>query len=156
LEEARLEQQAPIPQLRIEIDRQRAMAYGVTPGDFNAQMAALTGGEILAEVYEGQRLYDLVLRLPPEWRESPERLRNIYIDTQSGQRIPVSYIANIHHATGPNTILRENTLRRFVVSINPTTTNLNALVERLQERVHNEINLPTGYTLSFEGEYQAQ
>ena len=110
----------------------------------------------MAEVYEGVRVYDLVLRLPLEWRENPERLNNLYIDTLSGQRIPLSYVAELHQASGPNTILRENTRRRFVVSINPTTTDLNAVVEQLQEEVAEKINLPEGYSISFEGEYQAQ
>ncbi len=156
LEEARGEQQAPIPQLRIEVDRKRALAYGITPGALNEQLAALMGGDTVAEIYEGQRVYDLVVRLPKEWRESQNRLANLYIDTQSGQRIPLSYVADIRHGTGPNTILRENTIRRFVVSINPTTSDLNAVVEQLQSAVSNQVKLPQGYSLSFEGEYEAQ
>jgi CzcA family heavy metal efflux pump len=156
LEEARTEQQAPIPQLRIEVDRKRALAYGVTPGDLNDELASLMGGEAVAEVYEGQRVYDLVVRLPAEWRENPDKLQNLYIDTASGQRIPLSYVADIRQASGPNTILRENTLRRFVVSINPTTSDLNAVVEQLQRDVTEKLKLPTGYSVKFEGEYQAQ
>ena len=156
LEEARTEQQAAIPQLRIEIDRDRALAYGVTPGELNEQLATLIGGGEVAEVYEDQRVYDLVVRLPVEWREDPDRLRNFYIDTKSGQRIPLSYVAELRQATGPNTILRENTRRRFVVSINPTTSDLNAVVEQLEHEVSEKLKLPEGYSLSFEGEYQAQ
>ncbi len=156
LEEARGEQQALIPQLRIEVDPERALAYGITPGALNEQLAALMGGEVLAEIYEGQRVYDLVVRLPLEWRESPDRLANLYVDTQSGQRVPLSYVAELHQATGPNTILRENTQRRFVVSINPTTDDLNSVVEALQAKVADELVLPTGYSIAFEGEYQAQ
>lgn len=156
LEEARTEQQAPIPQLRIEVDRKRALAYGVTPGELNQEIAALMAGDVVAEVYEGQRVYDLVVRLPIEWRESPDRMRNLYIDTQSGQRIPLSYVAEIRQATGPNTILRENTQRRFVVSINPTNDELNSVVEQLQSEVKSQIDFPEGYSVSFEGEYQAQ
>ena len=156
MEEARAEQQALIPQLRIEVDRDRALAYGVTPGKLNEQLASLMGGEVVAEIYEGQRVYDLVVRLPLEWRESPDRLSNLYVDTLSGQRVPLSYVAEIHQATGPNTILRENTLRRFVVSINPTTDDLNSVVETLQAKVAEELVLPQGYSVGFEGEYQAQ
>ncbi len=156
LEEARTEQQASIPQLRIEVDRKRALAYGVTPGELNDELASLMGGEAVAEVYEGQRVYDLVVRLPSSWREHPDRLENLYIDTESGQRIPLSYVAEIRQAAGPNTILRENTLRRFVVSINPTTSDLNAVVEQLQTNVSDQVKLPEGYSISFEGEYQAQ
>ena len=156
LEEARTEQQAAIPQLRIEVDRKRALAYGVTPGELNDDLAALMGGEAVAEVYEGQRVYGLVVRLPLEWRENPDKLEDLYIDTEGGQRIPLSYVAEIRQATGPNTILRENTIRRFVVSINPTTTDLNAVVEQLQQDVATNLKLPEGYSISFEGEYQAQ
>ncbi|MEX2578774.1 MAG: efflux RND transporter permease subunit [Verrucomicrobiales bacterium] len=156
LEEARLEQQASIPQLRIEVDRKRALAYGVSPGKLNEELAALMGGEAVAEVYEGQRVYDLVVRLPAEWRESPERLNRLYIDTLGDRRIPLGYVADIRQASGPNAILRENTRRRFVVSINPATSDLNAAVEDLQQKVAAGVNLPRGYTVSFEGEYQAQ
>lgn len=156
LEEARGEQQASIPQLRIEVDRNRALAYGITPGDLNNQLAALMGGITVAEIYEDQRVYDLVVRLPLEWRESQQKLANLFIDTQSGQRIPLNYVADIRQGTGPNTILRENTLRRFVVSINPTTSDLNQVVEQLEAAVRDQVVLPEGYDISFEGEYQAQ
>ncbi len=156
LEEARVEQQSPIPQLRIEVDRKRALAYGVTPGELNEHLAAWMAGKAVAEVYEGQRVYDLVVRLPSAWRESPERLASLPIDTQSGQRIPLRSIADLRQATGPNAILRENTQRRFVVSINPTTSDLNAVVEQLQREVKEELDLPQGYSVVFEGEYQAQ
>ena len=117
LEEARGEQQAPVPQLRIEVDRKRAAAYGVSPGKLNEQLAALLGGEALAEVFEGERVYDLIVRLPIEWRESPQKLESLYIDTLDGHRIPLSYVAEIRQAKGPNNILRENSQRRYVVSI---------------------------------------
>ena len=156
MEEARTEQQGAVPQLRIEIDRDRAAAYGVTPGELNSELADLIGGGYVAEIYENQRVYDLVMRLPVEWRENPDKLKNFYIDTQSGQRIPLSYVAEIRQASGPNTILRENTRRRFVVSINPTTSDLNSVVEQLEAEVNEKVKLPTGYTISFEGEYQAQ
>ncbi|MBK1834323.1 efflux RND transporter permease subunit [Roseibacillus ishigakijimensis] len=156
LDEARPEQQGSVPQLRIEIDRDRAAAYGVTPGELNNELAELLGGGYLGEIYENQRVYDLVVRLPLEWRENPDQLAKLYIDTLSGRRIPLGWVADIRQASGPNTILRENTRRRFVVSINPTTSDLNAAVEELQATLSEKLTLPTGYSISFEGEYQAQ
>ena len=156
LEEAMAEQQALIPQLRIEVDRDRALAYGVTPGELNRQLTTLMGGEAVAEVYEGQHVYDVVVRLPAQWRESPDRLKHLYLDTLSGQRVPLSSVAEIRQAKGPNTILRENTMRRFVVSVNPTVSDLNLAVETLQSAVAEQLKLPQGYTVTFEGEYQAQ
>ncbi len=156
LEETRLEQQAPIPQLRIEFNTERARAYGITPGHLNRQLAALIGGENLTKVYENEKIYDLVLRLPTSWRNDPRKISSLYIDTKTGNKIPLHYVADIREAKGPNTILRENTLRRFVVSANPSTSDLNSSIEKLQQRVSQEIELPDGYSLSYEGEYQAQ
>ena len=155
-EAARIEQQAPIPQMRIEINRERALAYGVTPGALNEQLSTLIGGKNVSELYEGQRTINMVIRLPSEWRESPTRLARMPIDTESGQLIPLNQIAYIRQAKGPNVIQRENTQRRFVVSINPAGRNLSGLVEQLQADVMDKVNLPEGYDISFEGEYQAQ
>ncbi len=156
LEEARAEQQAPVPQLRIEPDRERAAAYAVTPGALNEEMSGLMGGDTVAEIYEGVKVYELVVRLPPEWRENPERLENLYVDTMSNQLIPLGSVANIRNATGPNNILRENSRRRFVVSINPTVPDLVSAVDELKASIEKNIKLPEGYSISYEGEYQAQ
>ena len=156
MEEARMEQQAAVPQLRIEPDRERAAAYAITPGAITGELASLMGGESVAEIYEGVRVYDLVVRLPGEWRENPERLENLYVDTVSGQLIPLGYVADFRQATGPNTILRENTRRRFVVSVNPTVSDLVSAVDTLKLEVTEKVKLPDGYSISYEGEYQAQ
>ena len=153
LEQARIEQQAPISQLRIEMDRQRAQAYGVTAGSLNRQLSSLIGGETVGLLYQGPRTIDLVLRLPRAWRESPERLSETYIDTVGGDQIPLRLIADLRWAAGPNLILRENMERRFVVSINPTSGDLDSLVERLREQLSRNLVLPEGYRISFEGEY---
>jgi HME family heavy-metal exporter len=128
----------------------------MTPGKLNDQLASLIGGEILTQVYDNERTYDLVLRLPEEWRKNPRKLGDIYLDTQSGIQAPLRDLANIRPASGPNNILRENTQRRFVVSINPSSQNLVELVDQLQERLDEELVLPEGYSISFEGDYLAQ
>jgi len=156
LEEARAEQQAPVPQLRIVPDRKRAAAYAVTPGSLNEEMSGLMGGEYVAEIYEGVKVFDLVVRLPPEWRENPERLKSLYIDTKNDQLVPLGSVADIRNATGPNNILRENSRRRFVVSINPTVPDLVSAVDTLKASIEKNIKLPEGYSISYEGEYQAQ
>lgn len=154
LEEAKIEQQSPIPQLRIEMDRERALAYGVTAGSLNRQLSSLIGGEVVGQLYEGQRAIDLVLRLPEEWRESPERLSQMYMDTVDSHRIPLGLVANIRKATGPNVIMRENMERRFVVSVNPTERDLASLVTQLRSDVEANVTVPEGYHIRFEGEYR--
>jgi Cu/Ag efflux pump CusA len=151
-----LEKQVPIPQLRIEVNRERARAYGVQPGAVNEQLSTLLGGRVLAELREGQRTMDLVLRLPPDHRDSPQRLADFLVETGHGGRIPLHLVADIHESDGPNVINRENTQRRIVVGANTSERDLESLVTRLQREVNEKVKLPQGYFLSFEGEFKAQ
>ncbi len=155
-EEAKLDQQSSIPQLRIEADRDRAAAYGVAPGRLNDQLSALLGGKEVAELREGQRAINLVLRLPVEWRDSADRIAQLPIETMSGQRIPLSLVADVREAKGPNVIFRENSQRRFTIAIKPSALDAGALVLRLQDLVKEKVKLPEGYFISYEGEFQAQ
>ncbi len=156
LEAARVEQQAPIPQLQIKVDRERALAYGLTPGKLNEQLSEMIGGVKVEQLFEGPRTIDLMVRLPTSCRESPKELERLYIQTEQGNPIPLRTVASVQHAKGPNVIQRENTQRRFVISINPTERDLKTLIETLQQRVTREVTLPKGYFISYEGEFQAQ
>jgi CzcA family heavy metal efflux pump len=159
-EDCKLDQQSPIPQLRIEPDRDRARAYGITPGKLNATLSTLVGGEKVAELRDGQRSVDLVIRLPLEWRESPDRLAELPIEIHDSdghvQRLPLSLVADVREAKGPNVINRENSQRRFVLSIKPTARDVGALVAQLQKTVAEKVKLPEGYFITYEGEFQAQ
>lgn len=156
MEEATVEQQASVPQLRIEPKIDRAAAYAVTPAALTEELSALMGGEKVAEIYEGVRVYDLVVRLPEEWRENPERLDDLYIDTMADTLVPLDTVAHIRMASGPNNINRENLRRRFVVGINPTLPDLVSAVDQLKAEVAEKVTLPEGYSISYEGEYVAQ
>lgn len=151
-----LEAQVPIPQIKIEVNRERAVAYGVQPGSLNEQVSALLGGKTLAELREGQRTVDLVLRLPESWRDSPEKIGELLIETDRGQRIPLRLVADIREGKGPNVINRENTQRRIVIGANTEVRDLESLVNQWEEAVREKVKLPEGYFLRFEGEFQAQ
>jgi CzcA family heavy metal efflux pump len=155
-EDAKLDQQSSIPQLRIEANRDRATAYGVTPGALNDQLSALLGGKEVAELREGQRAVNLVIRLPLEWRDSPEKIAQLPVEAENGQRIPLSLVADVREAKGPNVIFRENSQRRFTIAIKPTVRDVGALVARLQAEVKAKVKLPEGYFITYEGEFQAQ
>ncbi len=155
-ENAKLDQQSTIPQLRIEPDRARARAYGVAPGHLTEQLSALVGGQENAELREGQRSVSLVTRLPLEWRDSAEKLASLPVELDGGQRVPLSLVADVREAKGPNAIARENSQRRFAVAIKPTVRDVGALVTRLQREVAEKVTLPEGYFVSYEGEFQAQ
>lgn len=156
LEDAKLDQQSSIPQLRIEADRDRAAAYGVTPGAINDQLGSLLGGHQVAELRDGQRAVNLVTRLPLEWRDSPEKIARIPVETDSARRVPLGLVADVREARGPNVIFRENGQRRFTIAIKPTASDAGRLVSRLQEEVRKNVPLPEGYFVTYEGEFEAQ
>ena len=156
LTDAKLDQQSSISQLRIEANRSRATAYGVTPGGLNEQLSTLLGGKEVAELREGQRVVNLVIRLPVAWRDSPERIAQLPVETSTGQRIPLSLVADVREAKGPNVIFRENSQRRFTVAIRPTVRDVGTQVARLQEEVRQRVVLSEGYFITYEGEFQAQ
>ncbi len=155
-EDAKLDVQSSIPQLRIEADRDRARAYGIAPGHLNEQLSALIGGKEISELRDGQRTVNLVTRLPLEWRDSPERISQIPIEMGNGQRVPLSLVADVREAKGPNVIFREDSQRRFALAIKPSVGNVSALVGRLKDEVTAKVKLPAGYFVKFEGEFQAQ
>jgi CzcA family heavy metal efflux pump len=155
-EDCKLDQQSSIPQLRIEPIRDRAWAYKISPGEINEQISELVGGKEVAELREGQRTVNLVIRLPQEWRDSPERLAALPLENSAGQRIPVSLVAEVREAKGPNVINRENHQRRFALAIQPSVRDVGALVQGLKEKVDAQIKLPEGYSVSYEGEFEAQ
>ena len=156
LTDVNLEAQVPIPQLKIEVNRERALAYGVQPGAINEQVSALLGGINLGELREGQRTVDLLMRLPQAWREDVQKLGEILIQTSRGQRIPLNLVADIREAKGPNVINRENTLRRIVIGANTSERDLESLVNNWEKEVREKVKMPPGYFLQFEGEYLAQ
>lgn len=156
LTDVNLEAQVPIPQIKIEVNRERAVAYGVQPGTLNEQVSTLLGGKTLAELREGQRTVDLVLRLPESWRDSAEKLGELLIETEKGPRIPLRLIADIREGKGPNVINRENTQRRIVIGANTGVRDLESIVDQWEAAVRQKVKLPEGYFLRFEGEFQAQ
>ncbi|MBN8422360.1 MAG: efflux RND transporter permease subunit [Verrucomicrobia bacterium] len=155
-EDCKLDQASTIPQLRIEADRDRSRAYGVAPGRLNDMLSAFIGGKELAQLREGQRAVSLVMRLPPEWRDSPDKVASLPIETEEGQRIPLDLVAEVREAKGPNVIFREASQRRFALAIKPTVPDVTNLVERLRREVTEKVKLPEGYFITFEGEFQAQ
>ena len=161
-QDCKLDQTSSIPQLRIEADRDRAKAYGIAPGKLNDQLSSLIGGKTVAELREGQRRVNLVMRLPVEWRDSPDKIAELPIEMQDEgdgrhlQRIPLSLVADVREAKGPNVIFRENSQRRFALAIKPTVRDVSNLVVRLRDEVTAKVKLPEGYFITFEGEFQAQ
>jgi CzcA family heavy metal efflux pump len=156
LTDVNLEAQVPIPQIRIQVNRDRARAEGIPPGDINEQVSKLLGGGILGELREGETTVELVMKLPESWRTWPETIGDLLIETPDGRRIPLSLVADVQEVNGPNVINRENGQRRIVIGANTGERDLESLVTRWQQAVAQKVVLPEGYTLRFEGEYLAR
>ncbi len=156
LENARLDQQSSIPQLRIEADRTRSAAYGISPGKLNDRLSALVGGRHLLELRDGQQTVNLVLRLPLAWRNSPEQLARLPVRGDGGHHVPLSAVAEVREARGPNVIFRENAQRRFTIAIKPSVRDVGTLVDRLRREVAQKTVLPPGYFITYEGEFESQ
>jgi CzcA family heavy metal efflux pump len=156
LTDVNLEAQVPIPQIRIQVNRERARTEGIPPGEINRQVSTLLGGGILGELREGETTVELVMRLPESWRTWPETIGDLLIETPDGRRIPLSLVADVREVNGPNVINRENGQRRIVIGANTGERDLESLVTRWQEAVAEKVALPEGYTLRFEGEYLAR
>ena len=156
LTEAKLDMQAQIPQLRIELDRERALAHGVSPGELNAELSMLLGGAQVAQLRENQRVIDLAIRLPESMRGDADSIRNLPIHTVTGDHIPLHLVADVREASGPSAVYRENTQRRYVVSIKPSERDAGALVKLLEEKVSAQVKFPAGYIISYEGDFRAE
>ena len=156
LTDVNLEAQVAIPQVRIEVNRERARTEGIAPADINQQISKLLGGQQLGELRDGEATLDLVMRLPESWRTWPENIGDLMIETRDGRHLPLSLVAEVHQVNGPNVINRENGQRRIVIGANTGERDLESLVQQWQKAVATKVVLPQGYTLRFEGEYLAR
>jgi HME family heavy-metal exporter len=148
-----IEKAVLIPQLKVRLDYEKAAAYGVTPSAVLKALETLLGGEKMAQVIEGSRRFDLVVRLPDSAR-GPRALEQLLIETPGG-RVALSRIAEIEDSDGPNQVSRENTRRRIAISANSDGTDLTTIVTRIRAELAAN-PLPTGYFTSLEGQFQTQ
>lgn len=151
-----VEKQVLIPQVRIEVDRERAALHGLQPGELASRLEAGLNGRILGQVLEGTRTIDLVVRLADEARADVAALRELLIDTPRGGRVPLGLVAEVRESLGPNAINREDAMRLIVVSANTAGRDLGSVVAQLQAELPRLVPLESGYFLSYEGQFQSQ
>lgn len=151
-----VEQQTLIPQLRIRIRRAEASRYGVRPGEMAELLETALAGKVVAQVLEERRSFDLIVRYDEKSRASAETLRHTLVDTPSGAKVPLDAIAEIAEASGPNVLHHDHAQRRIVVQANVANRDLGSVVAEIQRRVDAEVRLPTGYFLSYEGQFESQ
>ena len=151
-----VEQQIERPQLKIVPKRDMLARYGITLPQFADFVSVNLAGATVSQVYEQGKVFNLVVRAQEDSRSSMDRIQDLMIDTDSGERIPISYVADITSAMGPNAISRENVKRKIVISANTTDRDLRSAVNEISERIDKEIKLPEGYYIEFGGQFESE
>ena len=150
-----VEQQIERPELKIVPRREMLARYGITLPEFAEFVSVNMGGEVVSQVYEEGKTFNLVVRTAGDRRDRMEDVRALMIDTPEG-RIPLSYVADVTSAMGPNTISRENVKRKVVISANTSGRDLRSVVNDIQERVNEQITLPEGYHIEYGGQFESE
>ena len=151
-----VEQQVERPELNITPKREMLARYGISLPEFAEVVRVMMEGEVVSTVYEGNRSFDLTLKVGDDARSTIERISDLTIDTGDGRKIPLSYVADIRSAAGPNTINRENVSRKLVVSCNATGGELAKAVGAIREKIAENIELPEGYHIEYGGQFESE
>jgi cobalt-zinc-cadmium resistance protein CzcA len=142
------------PSLTVAIDRAKIARYGIAAGDINSLISAAVGGAAATQVVQGERLFDLVVRLQPPLRETPEEIGAILMSTPSGQQVPLRELATIQVSNGASYIYRENNSRYIGVQYSVTGRDLAGAVQEAQQKVAQQVKMPAGYRAVWGGEYE--
>ena len=152
-----VEQQVLIPQLKIEYDREKLLAAGLNVDTLNQLIETAMNGQVVSEVMQGQRTFDLVVRFKEDDRENLDVLRRLPVELPSGGKVPLESLAKIYDSLGPNTIQRERIRRRIVIQCNTANRGLVEVVEEIQSRLKPlSERLPQGYYFEFSGQFESQ
>lgn len=153
-----VESQVEIPQVRVTVKREEAIRYGLSPGDVAQALETALQGRVVSQVLEGTRTFDLVVWFDRSARHDVNAIRSTPLSTPSGARIALGTVADVVNTTGPNTINRENIVRRIVIQCNVAGRDLAGVVHQIQHAVAEKVlpTLPTGYFVEYGGQFAAQ
>jgi cobalt-zinc-cadmium resistance protein CzcA len=141
------------PSLAISIDRAKIARYGINVADINALIQTAIGGDVATQVEQGEKQFDLVVRLDQQYRDNPDEIGNILVATPGGQQIPLEEFADIRVTNGASFIYRENSSRYIGVQFSVEGRDLAGAVDDAMRQVSRSVTLPQGYRLDWGGEY---
>ncbi|MEW6143510.1 MAG: efflux RND transporter permease subunit [Thermodesulfobacteriota bacterium] len=156
IEDLQLEQQLDVPQVIVRYDREKAARYGLNVGDLAEITETSLNGAAVSQVLEGQKTFDLFIRLNEESRSGVDTLKNVLIDTPSGAKIPLHQVAEINLENRPYFINREQVQRRIVVQSNVAGRDLNSVITEIQNKINSQVKLPQGYFIEYGGQFESQ
>jgi cobalt-zinc-cadmium resistance protein CzcA len=142
------------PSLTVTVDRAKIARYGLNVADVNGLVEAAVGGATATRVVQGEKLFDLVVRLEPQFRQTPEAIGNLLLATPGGQQVPLKEVAAIRVENGASFIYRENSSRYIGIQYSIEGRDLAGAVEDAKQQVETQVKLPAGYIASWGGEYE--
>lgn len=151
-----IEQTTGIPQILIHLEREALARYGIKVEDVADLIETALNGVEATDVWEGQRTTSVLLRLPDRYRQDIGTIQSLLVDTPAGQRVPLSQIARVEQGEGPQTIFRENLMRRKILLCNVVGRDVGSFVEEARQRIIEAVSLPQGYYLTFGGQFESQ
>ncbi|KAA8475451.1 cobalt-zinc-cadmium resistance protein CzcA [Arcticibacter tournemirensis] len=149
-----LEQATGLPQIVVKINRDQIARYGLDVETVNQAINASFAGQSAGLVYEGERRYDMVVRLSEENRQGIDDVKNIYVSAPNGNKVPLAQLASIEFQVGPNQIQREDTKRRIIVGLNVRGRDIASVVEEIQQKINQQVKLPAGYYITYGGQFE--
>lgn len=143
-----------LPQIKIELDRDKIAQYGLNVADINTAIETGFAGKAAGMVFEGERRFDLVVRLQEEYRADITDVENLYIGTPEGQQVPLSEVANVSFEPGPVQIQRDNAKRRVMVGFNVRDRDVQSIIEDIKQIMASNVDMPPGYYVTYGGQFQ--
>jgi cobalt-zinc-cadmium resistance protein CzcA len=144
------------PEFRIELDQEKMALYGVATADANAVIEMALGGKAATQLYEGERKFDIRIRYRKDFRDTQEKIEQLMVPTQDGSRIPIKEIASIRTLTGPAFVYRDNNSRYIPVKFSVRGRDLGSTIAEAQDKVNSTVQLPKGYRMTWNGEFENQ
>ena len=151
-----VEQQIERPQLVIRPRRTLLARYGITLPQFAEYVNAAVGGEVVSQVQDGAKTFDLTVRVADNDLQSIDHIKSLLIDTNDGRLVPLADVAEIVSTAGPNTISRENAQRKLVVSANADGRDMRSVVNDMRSAIDKEVKLPEGYHIEYSGQFESE
>lgn len=143
-----------LPQMTVVYNRAKMAQYGVTIDKLNDYVSASFSGEEAGVIFEGEKRFDVVIRLAEEYRQDINSLKNLFIDLPNGAQVPLKEVADISYKPGPMQISRDNTSRRISVGVNVRGRDVKSMVEEIQQKLETDVKLPPGYFVTYGGSFE--
>ena len=151
-----VEQQVQVEQLQIKVDRLAAARYGLSVKDVNHFVESAFKGEVISQILQGQRQYDMVMRVDPSFVNQINKIAKLKIRASGGHLVPLEQVAEVQTDYGPNTINRENVSRRIVIQCNVQKRDLASFVTEVQTQIQRRVSLTDGYFVTYGGQFESQ